>query len=140
MPRKNLHLSEQAVGLLKKMDNASEYVEHMVMTHMTRAIQALEKLRAAGWQSNEILAACGVLNGSWLHVHDPTWHGHSMADGQEYAGGWEVSEERWIELAGQVSTHVDLAFALDLVVAEFWTGNSYLDRCIRRGSADTDTP
>lgn len=96
-------------------------------------IQALEKLRAQGWTCNEILAACDVLNGCWSFVHNPTWHRASMEDGPEYAEKWEIDSERRLELARQVGESVEIAFALDLVVSEFWAGNTWLEREIRKG-------
>jgi hypothetical protein len=131
MPNKNLSLSPTTIGLLAKLGNASGYVESSISMRWPRVIQALEHLRARGWQSNEILAACDVLNGCWMFVHDPTWHGASMTDGQEYAVKWDISEKRWKELARVVSESAGVAFALDLVVSEFWTGNTYLERLIR---------
>lgn len=114
----------------------SAYLDRLVQDRFQRAQMAVATLHAAEWKSNEILAACDVLNGCWLHVHAPTWHGASLADGPEYAGNWEVSPERWQEMAKQISERQDLAFALDLVVSEFWSGNSYIDRIIRRGGEE----
>lgn len=134
MPNKNLHLSNAVIGQLSQLDNASKYIEQSISMRWPRVIQALDHLRAVGWGSNEILAACDVLNGCWLHVHNPMWHGASMEDGPEYADKWKIPRERWAELVTQVQARVELAFALDLVVSEFWTGNSYLDELIRKGT------
>jgi hypothetical protein len=133
---KNFTLSESTMGLLDRVDNASRYMDAIITNNWMRAQQALMHVQRAGWAPNEILAACDVLNGSWLMVHAPTWHGASLADGPEYAAKWEVGPERWIEMARQVSESQTLAFALDLVVSEFWNGNTYIDAMIRKGDID----
>lgn len=136
MPNKTLYFDDATAGQVAKLDKPSRYFSATINQGWPRAMMALDHLRAQGWQANEILAACDVLNGCWLHVHDPTWHGHSMADGPEYAGKWEIDPARWLELARQVSESVSAAFALDLVVSEFWAGNSWLDKMIRKGAPD----
>lgn len=133
MPRKNFILSESTMGLLSRVDNMSGYLDRLIQDRFQRAQMAVMHLHSVGWKSNEILAACDVLNGSWLLIQAPTWHGASLSDGPEYAGNWEISPDRWMEMAKQISERQDLAFALDLVVSEFWSGNTYIDKIIRRG-------
>jgi len=131
MPRKNINLSDATAEQLRRLDNASAYIEKSIDHRWARAVMALDYLRSLGWRSNELLAACDILNGLWLHVHAPEWHGSSMTDGPEYADKWGVPRDRWQTLADNVSAGGATAFCLDLVVSEFWTGNSYLNRMIR---------
>lgn len=131
MPTKNLSLSASTKQMLDKLDNASRYVEDSVNTHWSRAINALNTLRGSDWTSNEILAACDVLNGCWMTVQDTQWHAHSMSDGPEYAAKWDVSPERWAEICKMVKNNGEIAHALDIVVVEFWCQNTELDKMIR---------
>lgn len=136
MPRKHFMLSDQTLGLLGRVKNASGYIDQLVSTTWTRTQQALLALQGGGWKPEEILAACDVLNGSWLLVQNPTWNGASMADGSEYAEKWGIDGVRWKELSEMVLTRVEIAFALDLVVAEFWAGNNHLEALIRKGMVE----
>jgi hypothetical protein len=131
--KKQLTLAPDVINLLDRVGNISDYIEHAVRERFQRATQSLSTLQAAGWTPNEILAACDVLNGSWLLVQSPTWHGASMADGPEYAEKWDITQDRWLELAKQVSTSEHIAFSIDLVVSEFWAGNAHLENLISRG-------
>jgi hypothetical protein len=133
---KNFTLSESSLGLLARLDNASGYLDRIVSNNWTRAQFALENLKSTGWKPNEILAACDVLNGCWLHVADPKWHAASLEDGSVFSDKWEIDNDRWREMVIQVSENGGLAFSLDLVVSEFWAGNTWLESAIRKEPAD----
>lgn len=129
---KSFRLSAEAAGVLSRIDNATRYIEALVLARNQRAQQSLCYLQSIGWNSREILAACDVLNGTWELCKVPRWHGQSLADGQEYAQKWEISLERWSELSCQVSESELVAYALHEVVSEFWCGNTALEKMIRK--------
>jgi hypothetical protein len=131
--RKQLTISPDVDGLLDRVGNISAYVENVVRDRFHRAAQALSALQQAGWKPNEILAVCDVMNGSWLLVQVPTCQSTGLRWRTGYASKWDIPSDRWLELAKQVSISEHLAFAIDIVVSEFWAGNAHLEQLIRKG-------
>jgi hypothetical protein len=118
-------LSESTQGLLKRMGNASGYLDALVQARQRRAARALEVLRSGGWTPEEILACCEAANGVWESVI--------------YPGAYAVWIDKILtadidgrDLERRICESNSVAYALHEVVSEFWCGNTSVEDAIRK--------
>ena len=135
--KRNLTLPADVNALLDQVGNASEYLASVLGQRWQAWTDALATLRGADWSSNEMLAACDVLNGYWLlgHGRSGQFVSVELADAQrlnDICGKWEIPEARWAERCREVHQDSIVAFALVTLVSEFWTGNEACEKAIRR--------
>jgi hypothetical protein len=128
--QRSISIAPDVNAMLERIGNASEYISASVRQRWQRWSRALGELRQAGWENNEILAACEALNGSVHFEQLAVWAprvARELVDWHktEQAAKWKLArahEER-IEKLGE---NAMLATALVVVVAEFWSGNDAL--------------
>jgi len=132
--QRNVSLAPDAEHLLAEIgeggSSASAYLSELVRDAERRWRRALALLRTAGWVEPELLAAFDALNGWGLVEQPPTWAGQTMADTDP--SRWDVSPERWMELAGRVAGNEREAQAIVDLAAEFWRMNPRVERAVGR--------
>jgi hypothetical protein len=137
--RKTFSLEVAAITVLERVGNYSDYVSKLVIQHAADWSEALARLRAAGWQPEEILAACDALGGHGLAStgRSGTWLAQELARREDEEGLFrqrEVPAPRRRACLTQLAEDAELAHALATVVREHWLGNEDCQRAIRRAS------
>lgn len=94
-----------------------------------RAIIALELIWSMKWTPADILATCNALEDIWVCVDDPTLNALSMKSFKEHG----LSDDRWDFLWKVVAKSYHLAFAVDVVAMEYWSGNESFIDLIKEG-------
>lgn len=138
--RKNFTLSQETLGLLAHLGNASEYVERIVLERWREWQNALAVCVGHEMTSSELLACCDVLNGHHLLAYTGIDTGNQgialeLHDGQRLNGTaekWEIDPGRWGALVQRVARTPALAEAISTVATEFWAGNEACETAIRR--------
>jgi hypothetical protein len=118
-----LPLSEDAVRILSEQEDPGEYISEAIKYRGWLLHSSIEDLRAAGWLSNEVSAIIEATNGGWQYG-PPKVLASEMTDRAHYATEWDVDASRWQELITTILKDSEKAFALWIVVSEFWSGNT----------------
>ncbi|MFQ5425911.1 MAG: hypothetical protein ACE5EV_02400, partial [Gaiellales bacterium] len=114
----------------------------LVRQHAREWQESLELLRHAGWQREEILAACDALNGLWLiaGMSAASQVSTSLADSaalERLVERHDTGPVTWDGLVRGIAESEPLARALLCVVTEWWAGNGVLQRALERTGTET---
>jgi hypothetical protein len=135
--RRTFTLDPETFALLQRVgSNYSTYANKLLLAHARQWTEALSVLRARDWRSDEVLAACDALAG---HAQSISSAGGAFVSEElerieetrkEFAQR-EVSSQRRARSFEQVRTDPVVAYALLLVVREFWLENEDCRHAIR---------
>jgi hypothetical protein len=138
--RRTFTLDPETFALLSRMSNYSEYANRVFLQHARQWTEALAVLRQRGWRSEELLAACDALAGHSQAISCAG--GAFVSDELERIEGErkefaqrEVSSQRRARCFEQVRSDPVVAYALLMVVREFWLENEDCRAAIRDASA-----
>jgi hypothetical protein len=121
------------LAILREQPNGSRYVTTLVRDAESRWRACLDRLREAGWSSNELLAACDSLNGYHLlpEIRPATWAAIDLQDTRGLAEKWELDAERWAARVQRIhESEVDARCLLE-VTAQFWRHDPRVEAAIR---------
>lgn len=145
MPKKkeSFSVEESVAEMLRDLDNRSDYVSRTLERRWQAWISAIEFVRQEGWKGNEVKAVCDACNGLWMvqgGIGLTQLIALEMHDAEQLNGiceKWDISPKRWKELVGHVRSGEALAACLDVLVTEFWNGNTVLEGKLERlGASD----
>lgn len=136
--RKNLSLDPATAAILDGVENASAYVDRLVISRERLWRDAIGIAYAEQLGADVLLAACDALNGYHLTSHlgrRPQALALELADAEAIGGVCAkhgVAPEQWSRLVQLVRERPEVGGALVVLVEEFWAGNVACERAMRR--------
>ena len=136
--RRNVSLDPDVERLLSRIQEGdgtvSGYLSALVRTADQEWRHALAELRTIGWLSDELFAACEVLNG-WppggdLRLKTPGALAMELLGGQQLTDQWSVDPGRWTDHITRLRASEREAQALEVIAREFWRMNPIIVRAI----------
>lgn len=136
--RKNLSLDPATAAILDGVENASDYVDRLVLGRERLWRDAMGVMLGESIGAPALLAACDALNGYHLssmlsRTQDAL--AFELHDAEELNGVCAkhgVKPSAWWRLVKLVRERPEVAGALLVLVEEFWAGNAACERAMRR--------
>lgn len=143
--RRTFTLEPEAVEILNRVGNYSDYANRIVLQHAKEWTEALALLRECGWRSEEILAACDALCGYSLRnaAKGGEFLSEELQRREKAAGHFaqrEVSAPRRERCFAQLAEAPLVAHALVVLVREFWLYNEDCQQAIRLSAVRAKRP
>ena len=133
--RRSFSLSDEAQGLLDRVDNYSGYVDALIKQHARDWTESIARLVAAGWLPDEMLSACDALRGyslmQWSRGGQFLAQELTRAKAGTAVFARDVSAARRTKLLKQLASDTTIANALATVVREYHLPNSACRDAIR---------
>lgn len=136
--RKNLSLDPATAAILDGVENASDYVDRLVLGRERLWRDAIGIATAENLGGPVLLAACDALNGyamSSMLSRTQDALAFELHDAEELNGVCAkhgVKPNAWGNLVKLVRERPEVAGALLVLVEEFWAGNAACERAMRR--------
>lgn len=142
--RKNLSLDPATAAILDGVENASDYVDRVVIARERLWRDAIGVVHGEQIGSALLLAACDALNGYHLTSmlgRTPSAVAFELHDAEELNGVCEkhgVKRDDWVRFVTRVRERPEVAGAVTVLAEEFWAGNAACVRAMRRGRGDLE--
>lgn len=142
--RKNLSLDPATAAILDGVENASDYVDRVVIARERLWRDAIGVVHGEQIGSALLLAACDALNGYHLTSmlgRTPSAVAFELHDAEELNGVCEkhgVKRDDWVRFVTRVRERPEVAGAVTVLAEEFWAGNAACERAMRRGRGDLE--
>lgn len=140
--RKNLSLDPATAAILDGVENASDYVDRVVIARERLWRDAIGVVHGEQIGSALLLAACDALNGYHLTSmlsRTPSAVAFELHDAEELNGVCAkhgVKRDDWVRFVTRVRERPEVAGAVTVLAEEFWAGNAACERAIRRGRGE----